>query len=114
MRAPSSPLTLLISGACSNPSRVRLRTLVQQGRCGVAARCPRLDRICRARGFVVEPTLELLISHTQKSRAPVAPTLTEPVSRPLVSNRTLQGSGFSRLGLGLCEGHAYSVRDQAI
>jgi hypothetical protein len=80
----------------------------------VAARCPRLDRICRARGFVVKPTLELLISHTLKSRVPVVPTLTEPVSRALVSNRTLRGSGFSSLGLDLCEGHAYSVRDQAI
>jgi hypothetical protein len=60
----------------------------------VAARCPRLSYICRVRGFAAEPALELLISNPPDSRAPVAPALTERVSRPLVSNRTLRGSGF--------------------
>jgi hypothetical protein len=80
----------------------------------VAAWCPRLDCICRIRGFTVEPALELLISNPLESRAPVVPALTERVSRPLVCNRTLRGSDFLSLGLGPCEGHAYSVRDQAI
>jgi hypothetical protein len=80
----------------------------------VAARCPRLSYICRVRGYAVEPTLELLISNPLESRAPVVPALTERVSRPPVSNRTLRGSGFSSPGLKTCEGHAYLVRDQAI
>jgi hypothetical protein len=61
-----------------------------------------------------EPALELLISNPPDSRALVVPALTERVSRPPVSNRTLQGSGFSSPGLRPCEGHAYLVRDQAI
>jgi hypothetical protein len=80
----------------------------------VAARCPRLDRIYGIHGFVVEPTLELLISNPLESRAPVAPALTKRVSGPLVGNHTLRGSGFSSLGLRPCGGHTYSVRDQAI
>jgi hypothetical protein len=60
---------------------------------------------------MVELTLELLISNLLESWAPVAPALTERVSGPLVSNRTLRGSGFSSRGLGPCGGHTYSVRD---
>jgi hypothetical protein len=75
---------------------------------------PRLNCICRICGFAVKPTLELLISNPQDSRAPVAPTLAERVSRELVSNHTLRGSGFWSPGLGPCEGHVYMVRDQAI
>jgi hypothetical protein len=88
MHAPSSSLTLWIWGACSNPSRARLRTSDQQGHRGVAARCPYLGCICRIHGFATEPTLELLISSPPGSRAPVAPALTERVSKPLVSNHT--------------------------
>jgi hypothetical protein len=80
----------------------------------VAARCPRLSCICRVREFTVEPTLELLIGNPLESRAPVAPALTERVSKPLVSNRTLRGSGFSSLGLGPCKGRAYLVKDQVV
>jgi hypothetical protein len=36
----------------------------------------------------------LLISNPLDSRVPLVPALTERVSRPLVSNRTLRGSGF--------------------
>jgi hypothetical protein len=61
----------------------------------VAARCPRLVYICRVRGFAVEPALKLLISNPLDSRGPVAPALTERVSRPLVSNHTLRGLGLS-------------------
>jgi hypothetical protein len=57
----------------------------------VVARCPRLGYICRVREFAAEPTLELLISNPPNSRAPVVPALTERVSRPLVSNCTLEG-----------------------
>jgi hypothetical protein len=79
----------------------------------VAARCPRLICICRAHGLTGKPILELLISNPLESRAPVAP-VTERVSGPLVGNRILQGSGLSSLGLGLCGGHPYLVRDQAV
>jgi hypothetical protein len=44
----------------------------------------------------------------------VAPVHAERASRPLVSNRTLRGSGFLSLGLGLLEGRPYSIRDQTI
>jgi hypothetical protein len=71
---------------------------------GMATRCPRLDCIYKIRGFAVKPTLELLISYSLESRAPVAPALNERVSRPLVSDRTLRGFGLSSLGLGPCEG----------
>jgi hypothetical protein len=37
----------------------------------------------------------------------VAPALAERASRPLVSNRTLRGSGFSSYRLGPLEGHSY-------
>jgi hypothetical protein len=80
----------------------------------VAARCPHLYCICRICGFAVELSLELLISNPLESRAPVAPALTERVSRPLVSNRTLRGSGFSSFGLGPRGGHTYYVRDRAV
>jgi hypothetical protein len=50
--------------------------------------------ICRVRGFADEPALEMLISNPPDSRAPVVPALTEWVSRPPVSNRTLRGCGF--------------------
>jgi hypothetical protein len=93
-------------GQASNPWSV--------GPLGVAARCPHLIYICRAHGLVAEPALELLISNPLEPRAPVAPSLVERVSRPLVSNRTLRGSNFSSPGLGPREGHAYLVRDRAI
>jgi hypothetical protein len=80
----------------------------------VAARCPRLIYICRAHGLATEPAFELLISNPLESRALVAPALVERVSKPLVSNRTLQGSDFSSPRLGLREGHTYLVRDRAI
>jgi hypothetical protein len=64
--------------------------------------------------LAVELVHELLISNPLKLTAPVAAALVEPVSRPLVSNRTLRGSYFSSPGLGLREGHAYLVRDRAI
>jgi hypothetical protein len=38
--------------------------------------------------------LKMLISNPLDSRELVAPTLIERVSRPLVSSRTLRGSGF--------------------
>jgi hypothetical protein len=41
----------------------------------------------------------------------VAPAPAERVSSPLMSNRTLRGSGFSSLGLGPHEGHAHLVRE---
>jgi hypothetical protein len=44
----------------------------------------------------------------------VAPVRVERVSRPLVSSRTLRGSGFLSVGLGPLEGHPYWVRDRAI
>jgi hypothetical protein len=55
----------------------------------VASGCPRLGCICRIRGFVTEPSLELLISNLLDSRALVAPTLVEGDSRALVSTHTL-------------------------
>jgi hypothetical protein len=64
--------------------------------------------------LAVEPVLELLISNPLESRAPVAPTLVERVSRPLVSNRTLRGSDFTSIVLGPFEGFAYVVRSQAV
>jgi hypothetical protein len=70
--------------------------------------------ICRTHGLAVESVHELLISNPLESRAPVAPVLAERASRPLVGNRTLRGSDFSSPGLGLSEGHAYLVRDEAI
>jgi hypothetical protein len=66
----------------------------------VAARCPRLGYICRTRGFAAEPTLELLISNPLDSRAPVAPTLVEGDSRPLVSTPPFEGLFFRSLGSG--------------
>jgi hypothetical protein len=80
----------------------------------VAPRCPRLFYICRVRGLAIRLALELLISSSLESRAPVAPALAERVSRPLVSNRTLRGFEFSSPRLGPREGHAYLVRDRAI
>jgi hypothetical protein len=44
----------------------------------------------------------------------MAPIHAERASRPLVSNHTLRGSGFSSLVLGPLEGHPYLVRDWAI
>jgi hypothetical protein len=67
--------------------------------------------ICKARGLVVGPDHELLISNPLESRAPVAPALAEWASRPLVGNRTLRGLGFSSTGLRPLEGHSYLVRD---
>jgi hypothetical protein len=114
MRAPWSSLTLSIWGACSNFSRVRLRPPDQWGHCGVAARRPHLGHICRTRGVVAEPTLELLISNPLDSRAPVAPTHDEWDLRPLVSNRTLRESDFSSTRLESCGGYPYSVRNWAV
>jgi hypothetical protein len=45
----------------------------------MAAGCPRLLYICKARVLTVEPVLELLISNPLESRAPVAPALVERV-----------------------------------
>jgi hypothetical protein len=64
--------------------------------------------------LAVRLALELLISNPLESRAPVAPALAERVLRPLVGNRTLQGSDFSSPRLGPCKGHSYLVRDWAI
>jgi hypothetical protein len=80
----------------------------------VVAGCPRLFYICRTRALAVEPVHELLISNPLESRAPVAPTLVEQVSRPLVGNCTLRGLDFSSPGLGLFEGFTYAVRSQAV
>jgi hypothetical protein len=44
----------------------------------------------------------------------VASVHVERISRPLVGNRTLRGSGFLSLGLGPLEGHPYWVRDWSI
>jgi hypothetical protein len=49
---------------------------------------------------MVEPALELLISNPLESRALVAPTLTERVSRPMVSNVPFEGLFFRALGSG--------------
>jgi hypothetical protein len=70
--------------------------------------------ICRTRGPEVGLAHEPLISNPRELMAPVAPTLAEWASRPLVENRTLRGSNFSSLGVGPLEGHPYSVRDRAI
>jgi hypothetical protein len=80
----------------------------------VEARCPRLVYIYRVRGFAAEPALELLICNPLDSRAHVAPALTEQVLRPLVSNRTLRGSGLSSPWLGLRGSYTYSVRNRVI
>jgi hypothetical protein len=80
----------------------------------VVARCPYLGYICRTCGFTTESALGLLISNPIDSRAPVASTLVEGDLGPLVSTRTLRGSGFSSAWLGPCRGHTYSVREQAI
>jgi hypothetical protein len=85
-----------------------------QGRCGVAAGCPHLFYICRTRVLAVEPVLELLISNPLESRAPLAPTPVERVSRPLVSNHTLRGSNFTSTVLRPFEGFAYAIRSQAV
>jgi hypothetical protein len=114
MSSPWSSLTLSIWGAYLNPLRVRLRTPDELGHHRVSVRCPRLGCICRIRGFAAELTLELLISNPIDSRAPVAPTLTEWDLRPLVSNRTLRGFGFSSPWLGPCGGYTYSVRNWVI
>jgi hypothetical protein len=114
MHASWSSLTLSIWGACSNPSRVRLRTPDKSGHHGVAARCPRLGYIYRIRGFAAEPALELSTSNPLDLRAPVAPTLAKRDMRPLVSNHTFQGSGFSSLWLRPRGGYAYLVRNRAI
>jgi hypothetical protein len=50
--------------------------------------------ICETRGLEVGLAHESLISNPHESRAPVAPTLTECSSRPMVGNCTLRGSGF--------------------
>jgi hypothetical protein len=70
--------------------------------------------ICKTRGLAVGPAHESLINNPRESREPVAPTLAEWASRPLVGNRTLRGSGFLSLMLGPLEGHPYLVRDRAI
>jgi hypothetical protein len=57
------------------------------------ARRPRLGYICMIRRVVAEPTLELLISSPLNLRAYVAPTLDDWDLRPLISSRTLRGSG---------------------
>jgi hypothetical protein len=44
----------------------------------------------------------------------VATVHDEQVSRTLVGSRTLRGSGFLSLVLGLFEGRPYLVRDRAI
>jgi hypothetical protein len=80
----------------------------------VAAGCPPLFSICRARGLLVDPVLELLISNPLELRAPVAPALAERASRPLVGNCTLQRSDFSSAGLVPFEGFSYAVRSQAV
>jgi hypothetical protein len=80
----------------------------------VAARCPHLFYICKARVLAVEPVHKLLINNPLESRAPVVLALVERVSRPLVSNRTLRGSDFTSTVLGPFEGFAYEVRSQAV
>jgi hypothetical protein len=70
--------------------------------------------ICKTQGLAVEPAHELLIRNPLESRAPVVLALAEWALRPLVGSYTLRGSDFLSPGLGLLEGHAYLVRDQAI
>jgi hypothetical protein len=60
----------------------------------MAARCSRLVYICRTRGFVAKPALELLISNPLYSRVPVAPTIAKQGLKPLVCMCTLRGSDF--------------------
>jgi hypothetical protein len=61
MRVPSSSLTLVIWGACSNLLKVRLRTPDQYGRAGWRLAAP-VFRICRFRGPLIALALEPLIS----------------------------------------------------
>jgi hypothetical protein len=70
--------------------------------------------ICRTLGLMAKSALEPLVSNPLESRAPVAPAPTKWVSGPLVGNRILRGSDFSSLGLRLCGGHTYLVRDQVV
>jgi hypothetical protein len=91
MHAPSSSLTLMIWGTCSNPSRVKFRTLISgavRGNNGVLLSF----HICRFRGFLAVSALKPLISNFRRSRAPVVPVYFERASRPLVGIRTLRGS----------------------
>jgi hypothetical protein len=46
MRVPSSSLTLVIWGACSNPLKVRLRTSDQLGRAGLQLSAPSFASAC--------------------------------------------------------------------
>jgi hypothetical protein len=80
----------------------------------VAVRRPRLVYICRIRRVAVESTLELLISNPLNLRASVAPTSNEWDLSPLISDRTLRGSGFFEPWLGPCGGRPYLVRNRAI
>jgi hypothetical protein len=114
MSAPSSPLTLLIWGAYFEPIEGQAPNPRSVGPLRGGRWVPPTFCICRFRGFGAGPALEPLISSFCRSRAPVASVFAERVSRPLVSNRTLRGLGFSSLVLGPLEGRPYSVRDQAI
>jgi hypothetical protein len=89
MCAPSSSLTLLIWGACSNPSGLGFEPLISRAAAGWQQGAPPSFYISKTWGLAVEPAHELLISNPPESRAPVAPALTEWASRPLVGNRTL-------------------------
>jgi hypothetical protein len=80
----------------------------------VAARCPQLFASARLEGWRSDRPTGCWSVILFESRAPMAPTLTEWASRPLVGNRTLRGSVFSSLGLEPLEGHPYLVRDRSI
>jgi hypothetical protein len=94
MRAPSSSLTLSIWGACFEPVEGQAPNPSSVGPLRGGSWVPSTFCIFRTRGLAAGPALKPLISSLCKLRAPVAPAPAERVSRPLVGNCTLRGSGF--------------------
>jgi hypothetical protein len=95
MCAPSSSLTLLIWGAYRTLRGSGFEPLISRAVAGWQLGVPVLVTSAGFVGSHSSRPSKLLISNPLDSRAHVVPALTERVSMPLVSNRTLQGSGFS-------------------
>jgi hypothetical protein len=74
MRAPSSSLTLLIWGDCSNTLRSGFEPLISRAVVEWQQGAP-VFYICKTRGLAVKPAHELLIRNPLESRAPVVHAL---------------------------------------
>jgi hypothetical protein len=113
MCASSSSLTLVIWGACSNPSRVRLRTPDQWGRVGSQLSAP-VFCICGFRGVSAVLALESLISTVHGRGHLWRPFTLDELRGHWSVFAPFEGRFYLSSRLGTLEGLPYLVRDLAI